>query len=478
MIGARDIPSDDTLPQLSKALDASTMSEKFQDLLFESEQLRHRFRVTDCEIVYVKYKQTKPCTVCYQLSIHDTGTQQVFAQLYSAQIFQPGDSWSRYTQARAQSLISQTCGKALIHIPEWDMVIWCFPNDRKLTALPELTDPAHLRNQWLPKLLTHTFRGDWAILLVSPEVMNYLPRYSCTVKVMLHLHSRELAKKKSMTLYAKTYADKHHGDHAYAVMSDLWKTEARKLGEFRMAQPIWYDCAKKVLWQLAVPGTTLQQYNMKSPHFTKLVEDAGRTVAILHSLSVQGARPIILEDRLAKLEHFKPSLSGLKPHTIKTLDNIVAFHKNNVTRFEQDDAVTLHGDLHFKNFVVDGTSVSIIDLDDIGIGSPLHDLGSFVSYLLYQGLEVGLTESRMEELIKVFLQSYQRQVNWEVSEPALRWYVATALVIERVYRCLKKAKPGTFVQIERIVKLIDRLTSDSQYLSVGGPLVPASERSL
>ncbi len=470
MIGIREIPYDETLPQLPKVLDASLMLEKFQNTLFETEQSGQRFRVTDCEVVYVKYKPRKPCTVCYQIVIRDTSTNQVHAQLHSARIFESGGSILRYTNAQKRPLIPPCSGKALIHIPEFEMVIWSFPNDRKLGALPQLTDSVLLQEKLLPELLVRLFGQGWTIDGATTDVMNYVPRYSCTVKVMIQMRSRQLAEKTFLTLYGKTYVDQKSGENAYAVMQELWKTDARKSGEFRMAQPAWYDPTRNIFWQFAVPGTTLLQYDMKSPQFAKLLDKAGGTIATLHTLPVTETAHIRLEDRVSRLQHSNLALSHLKPHVIQLLQNIVTLLIDQVEGLEDQPETTLHGDLHFKNFIVDGASVAMIDLDEIGRGSPFHDVGSCVSFLFHQGLEAGLAGSRIEELVQVFVQGYQRHVAWDVTEPVLRWYVVAALIDERVNRCLKKAKPGTVEQVERLLALAYRLVSGTQKIPLGDSL--------
>ncbi len=470
MIGIRDIPYDETLPQLSKALDVSLMLEKFQATMFESEQFSHRFRVTDCEVVYVKYKPQKPCTVCYQVVIRDISTNQVHTQLHSARIFESGGSTPRYTNAQHLPLIPPYCGKALIHIPEFEMVIWSFPNDRKLRALPQLTNPVLLEEQLLPELIVQLFGQGWTIIRATTEVMNYVPRYSCTVKVMFQMRSQELAEKKSLIVYGKTYVDQKSGENAYAVMHELWETDARKSGEFRMAQPAWYDLTHNIFWQFAVSGTTLLQYDMKNPHFTTLLEKAGASIAILHTLPVTKAHPIRVEDLIARLQQTNIALSYLKPHVIQRLQAIVTLLMAQTDEIGDQPETTLHGDLHLKNFIVDGTSVTMIDLDEVGRGSPFHDVGSCIAFILYQGLEIGLPEPWIEELVGGFLQGYRRKITWNVPEPVLRWHVVAALIDERVTRCLKKAKPGTVQQVERLLELAFRLASGDQKIPIENSL--------
>ncbi|MDH5775761.1 MAG: aminoglycoside phosphotransferase family protein [Nitrospirota bacterium] len=478
MKGIREIPNDTTLPHLWKALDASVMLKQFQHTLFETEQSRQQFQVTDCEVVYVKYKPYKPCTICYHVVIRDTHTQQIHTQLHSARMFQLGDSRLRYDNAKTSRLIPPSCGHALVHIPEYEMVIWSFPNDRKLRVLPELTDPSLVREKLLPDLLVKLFCHDWTIVRSETTVMNYVPRHSCTVKVTFQMRGRQFAEKKSVTLYGKTYVNHTSGEHASAVLHELWETEARKSGEFRMAQPAWYDTTRNIFWQFAIPGTTLLQWDMRSRPFVNLLEQAGAMIATLHSLPVTRAQQTKVQDRASGLHYANLALTHLEPPVMTLLQTTITLLIDQWKGLGDQPETTLHGDLHFKNFIVDGTSVAMIDLDEIGRGSPFHDMGSCISFLLYQGQEMGLVESRIEALVKVFVQGYRRRATWDVPEPVLRWHVAAALIDERVRRCLKKAKPGTVKQVERLLKLASHLVCGNRKIPMGDSLPPVSMNAL
>lgn len=468
MIGIRDIPYDETLPQLSKALDGCTMKEMFQATLFETEQSGKQCKITDCEVVYVKYKPKMACTVCYKVVIQDIYTNQEYSQLHSAKIFEPGNSTRRFQKAQTLPLVQPRYGKPLVHIPEFDMIVWSFPNDRKLEALAQLTNPAIVQEKFLPELLVRLFGQGWIITCITADVMNYVPWYSCTIKITAQIHSQQLNEEKSLTLYAKTYSDPESGARANAIMHELWETAERKSGEFRMARPVWYDSTHKIFWQLAVPGKTLLQVDLRSPYFANLLEKVGCTIAGLHMLRVTSAQPIRFEDLVSRLRHTHLELSLLKPSVIHMLHTIVTLLVDQAEGLGEQPETTLHGDLHLKNFIVDGTSVTMIDLDEVGRGSPFHDVGSCVAFVLYQGLELGIFESQIYDLVGGFIQEYRRHVTWDVPEPVLRWYVVAALIEERVTRCLKKAKPGTVQQVERLVQLAYRLASGDQKIPMEG----------
>src|SRR5690606_19610563 len=65
-------------------------------------------------------------------------------------------------------------------------------------------------------------------------------------------------------------------------------------------------------------------------------------------------------------------------------------------QLEQQPVVLVHGDLHLKNFFVDGNQIALIDLDDLRLGSPWQDIGSFMAALHYRGLLAGTSTTETE----------------------------------------------------------------------------------
>jgi len=143
MIPDQEIPHDAALPQLADVLNRSKMKEVFQEALFPE----GRLQVEACSIERVKYKPGKNCLLCYQLEIRDRMTQQVARQRLSTRIFEKGGAVSRFKRAQLQTTVIPSFGKPVSHISALDMVIWAFPNDRKLQGLPKITDPTHLKEK-------------------------------------------------------------------------------------------------------------------------------------------------------------------------------------------------------------------------------------------------------------------------------------------------------------------------------------------
>ena len=194
--------TDTHLPQMGIALDPSAMAPVLER---ECLHLPGEYELCDCGIGYVRYKPGRNCVICYELAIRDRKRHRVFRHLLCGNIYEHGSrvSAKRWRKAAGQFLIPVAIGWPLTHIPELHMVVWAFPNDRRLSGLELLLDPHHLCTKVLSSLLPGEKITD-----ASSELVRYVPENRCTIRVIVQTDRRRTV------LYAKTYAE-DQGEHIY-----------------------------------------------------------------------------------------------------------------------------------------------------------------------------------------------------------------------------------------------------------------------
>ena len=454
-IGA-EIPKDDILPQLPMVLNTSQMRRIFQELLFPATENQH---LTNCNIKRVKYKPGKNCLVCYQLDFSNNLNQQLESQWLSARIFEKGGAIFRYRKAHSDKLVKPKFGDPLSYIPNLEMVIWAFPNDRKLDEISTLTDPVSVKADLLSEILGE--HGEWSgqITNIKTNVVHYVPEHTCMVRVNFCLQPFSTRKKKDMTLFGKTYYNED-GVKVFARMQALWNSQTRRSGRLKMAQPLGYHKASKSLWQMGLSGPPLLDREMNSPDFLHLLGKAASTVSVLHTTELQGLPVITKRDLLDQLQNMEQLLSEGRPTCKKMLNSLVERLKLQAKNIREDSLATLHGDLHLNNFIVEGEKIALIDMDNLSQGSPLLDLGSFFAGILYRAILTKTPENQIEKMGPIFLQHYQQAVPWKISPSALRWYVAMMLINERAFRCFTRLKAGRLDILDQLVALADRISME------------------
>lgn len=449
-----DLPNDPVLPQLQTVLDLAAMRKILQAHLFDETT---RFKIKSCEIERVKYKPGKNCMFCYQIQIFDATTEQTERQKFCLRIYECDASATRFKKALSEPLVSPLFGRALTHIPELEMLVWAFPNDRKLRGLPMIADTKTLQETILPELLKRSLHQDWHIEALSSEVIHYVPEHTCTVRTTLNLAEKRTNNKKTMTLYGKTYYNED-GREVDEMMRQLWRSECRHSGALGMAEALGYHEASKTFWQYALPGKPLLDYDMDTQNFLLLLEKTGSVVSALHQSPLKTSRCIVMDDWLLKLSETCQLVIKRKPQCQSKLKPLVARLLLQFKTLKILPEGTLHGDLHLNNFLVADQNISLIDMDNMSRGPRLLDIGSFLAGLFYRGLLFHHSLNQVEKIGKAFLQGYQASAESNVPRFDLAWYTATALINERVFRCMSRVKAGRLDILDDLIDLADRIS--------------------
>jgi aminoglycoside phosphotransferase (APT) family kinase protein len=432
------LPVDKVLPHLPIALEPTLMKEVFYHALLKNDSTL--FSLEFCSIERIKYKPGQNCMISYRLHLQHRLSGQRQVQLVCARFYPQGDSHSRYEKAKREILVRPVIGEAIVHVPELELVIWMFPNDRKLQHISKLTDDRFLKEALLPSVMAAHLGPEWTITELYHELVHYAPEHTCTVRAHLKLENHQ-GKMQALTLYGKTY-DGNQGIETYRLMQLLWNSQARKNGLLNTAKPLSYHPHYTMLWQQGLSGQPLITLNPTSSAFTKSLIQVARSVATLHQMPLGCRRKVTSEDGQQKLRTMTECIAQVKPDIAIELEGIVYKLLNQAKHLGKQPQATLHGDLHWQNFLIDNGTISVIDLDNVCQGSPWQDIGSFIAALYYRGLLENIPLTTIDHLSKTFCNAYALASPWKLDQDAIRWYTAMALITERVFRSITRLKAG------------------------------------
>lgn len=460
MTPTQNILTDPVIRYLSLALDVDLMKMLLQQRLLTSGD-RH---IQHCEIERIKYKPAKNCLVCYRLTIINRRTETSVESLMSARFYEPGGSQSRYLKAKANCQSSRRSNgfflAPVIHLPEQDCVIWVFPNDRKLESLARLNDEQHLQNVMFPNLVTQHWGQHWALIRLQSERIHYLPEHTCCVRAQLVLRNAQTGENKIQLLYGKTYYN-NQGSAAFHVMTQLWGSAERKQGLLAIPQPVAYLPKDKVLWQYGVPGRPVLEWVKTDPAFYHRFDEVAGQVAALHQSRITVEQQITRTQLCQKLNEVVTMAAQVKPEIIQVLQPLAAELIRRKSSITNRPEAVLHGDLHLKNMLADESQLYLIDLDDIHRGDPLQDIASLIAAILSQTVIQVFSVTDAQRMIRTFLFHYQCRIILEIDYLDLRWYVAVALINERVSRAISRLKEGRLDSLNNLVALAAEITLSS-----------------
>jgi Ser/Thr protein kinase RdoA (MazF antagonist) len=130
----------------------------------------------------------------------------------------------------------------------------------------------------------------------------------------------------------------------------------------------------------ALTGTTLRERLKQGAEVLPSPERFRDALDALAEVQLDGIAPV--RSRLDDAPHHAAMLAAVLPDAGDQLNEIVERLVAPTTRAHTG---TIHGDLHEGQLVVDDSEVAgLLDIDDVGEGDPLDDVGTLVGHLRFR----------------------------------------------------------------------------------------------
>jgi aminoglycoside phosphotransferase len=394
---------DPAVPQRDLLLDPTTVAERLERVLARNERLR----IDECRQLRVKYRIGARLRLVHRLRLEGDTVEVASSTFPTAE-----HSERAHTRARNRAV---TVGptRPVAHDRELATVFWAFPNDRKLGHLGAVAEPAPALVRLLPA---------WS----RSELAAYAPEKAATFRC-LGTDGRTLA-------YAKTYAGEE-GERAGRVHAALTRAVGPEDPHLRLPHAFGYSPGHRTLLLEAVDGVALLTPEVGDLHvgYRRL----GSALARLHGLAP-------LDD--VRFRRADPSRLEAAADLIASVRGDVAAPARKVAgelsqRLDaDDDPVCLHGDVNFRNALLEDGRVALIDLDQVAAGPAAAELGSVLASLRYAGVVGLLPLAVVPGLGASFLAGYEA-LRALPSESALRAHTSAALLGERCLRVVTRVRP-------------------------------------
>jgi tRNA A-37 threonylcarbamoyl transferase component Bud32 len=401
---------DRAVPQRDLLLDTEHVAARLSTLL----GTRGPLPIDECKQTRVKYRIGVRLRVVHR--IRSRGVRYNVA----ASTFPTLERSERaYLQGLARAVPSEPL-LPVAHDIELRTVFWTFPNDRKIVQLPALTAP----HRGLADLLAPA----WAeSLLVA-----YAPEKAATVRC-LDGAGRTFA-------YAKAYAGED-GERIHRVHEALADALPADDPYLRVPRPLGYSREHRTLLVAAIEGLPLLA--LADRDVALGYRRLGRALARLHGLGAPDVARFrrVDPDRLEAAAELIASVRSDVAHSVRTLARDIC------RRVDHDgERVCLHGDVNFRNALLEDGRLALIDLDQVAVGPAAADLGSVLATLRYAGI-VGLVPATdVPDLEGAFLAGYS-ELRPPPDSAALGWHTAAALLAERALRVVTRIRPHGLVRL-------------------------------
>lgn len=104
--------------------------------------------------------------------------------------------------------------------------------------------------------------------------------------------------------------------------------------------------------------------------------------------------------------------------------------------------MTLHGDFHPANLIMDGDGPVFIDLDNLAVGPPARDLAIFAGRTVLLAMKGG---RRVDEILaeaRRLPERYAGAGGPPVSSSVFAWYMAATILARQIANGVRRLAPG------------------------------------
>lgn len=455
------IPHDPALPHLPLALDPARMARLFEARLVG-------MLVQGCTIDRVKYRRQRNCSVSYRLQVRGRDGR-CFEQRVAARWSTNGESPRRHAAALAAGTAPSAAGPAVQHEQALEMVACWLPNDPKLAALRLLLDDAALRERALPEVACALAGPGARVIDHRTTLVQWVPELRACARVDLSVLAAQATAPQQHSLYVKADLEQD-GAVLHGVLQALRASPAAADGRLHTAAPLLWQAATGLHWQHALQGKPLNDVEPHPGPATAAL--LGAQLAALHNTPVPSPARLDAALLATRIDSAQRLLIDVDPGLQRWLAPLVRCLSAAVPVLAASRQVTLHGDLHAGNLLVDGHHLSFIDLDAVTRGPAVCELGDWLGTTLYQAVLDGRSAHTTIAAREAFIAAYTRAGGSAVDPRLLAAATAHHLLCRRAAGGLATLKPG---RLEAVPQLLATALAIAEAGDVGAASLPWRE---
>lgn len=432
---------DPVFPQICQLLDAEFMRTRLQTALLDNSNpdTFPKVTISQCLIGEKRHKPGKRFVVSYQLTLKKAGQNSVDERLVTAELIHKTQPKSARRNSKCPA----------IQLADLEATLWQFPYDRKLPHLADLHN-VNFMMAYFARFFTRINEPvSGRIIGLKIKVMHYLPMRSCmtryTVKLADDVATANLT---TITLYGKTYVD-DGGLICHNIMQQL-----AEQGEY-CAKPLGYDTALNTLWQGHSEGVSLTWPCLSKPDSKGLLVRVAQAIAAFHSSQLQSNKRYGLDDIKRQLEAtclIANNASADLARQVYLINHLLQDYFGLID-WGTPSQGPVHIDLKLGNLLVSDDKVVLIDMDEVCLGDPLADFGSFIANIYLNGLCASADLAAIDEVAAQLIAAYSAAMGYEGHPNKLNWYIAAALIHEVLRRSLRQQNPERLQHLCSYIKI-------------------------
>ncbi len=411
------IPQDDVLPRMKHLFDTDSMLERFSLWLRDSSEA-----VVSCGVDYVRYKPHTNCIVGYKLDCVSADGHSSEIHCY-AKALNNSEYQSASLKSASKKWVVTDDTPGVLLAPEYDAILYRFPNDALLGGLRALNSPKRIQRV-LYLQLSDFPEEEWRISdrKLRVEVVSYKPERRAVLRIRTKATHRQSGDRRALTLYARFYTDER-GAQLYQQLQKL-RSEHKQAGKLLTPEPICYLPESRAMFLKEIEGQPLDAIagNDESLEYLKLTAEA---LAALHKSSGAGFPDIsqgeFIRDMKQSFLETASYLKAIVPEAVTQIDRLCKRLTDAATT-NVNELGLIHGDFHPGQVICQPGQVGLIDFDRAQFGPPLSDLANFIAHIRWHSVRETTFDSSVME--KTLVSAYETTSGATIDRDELAFWVA------------------------------------------------------
>jgi thiamine kinase-like enzyme len=405
--------------------------------------------ITSCHVQHARYSPKKQpdnesLAACYHLGIRDRDSQRERRVILYCKAFRDGRSQKEIDSLARRSADTEALHITPHHFRDLDLLVWVFPEDQAIRHLPEVSDPERVMAHFPYSSFPEGLNGAGDIRSVEMAVVNYRPELRCTTRYDIHWGTAD--RPQQLTIFGKTFRN-GEGRDVYARSEYLWQRFSGVDEEILFAKPLGYRSEVQTLWQLGVEGTPLCSV-IGEDNCDSYLKTVAKGLAMIHHSDLPGLPTWTLDEHLAEVDKKIEKLRRAAPSSSEELDLLAQRIHLNAPKPSDIPLRPMYWDFHVDQLLAQDGKVAFFDFDELAIGDPLQDIANFIVDLQFRDVNPILAR----RMAKSLYDSYQSQVQWEVSIDHVRWH-ARVQFINKAYRVYVQQSSHVKETVKEIIHL-------------------------
>lgn len=427
---------DAMFPQLNAALDSQHMKECFQRELL-SAHARKRVRIVKLHLRRFLYRPGQRCRLLYDVQLEDPAAgalarEMVVCDLISAHGPAAGRSAKPWFRPSPYF-------PAFAELENPPMRCTVFPNDWKLSQLPDVMNEAYLMKLIASGVGAENQRkknGDVSIV-------KYVPGD----RAVLRVTSVNGYPGNGFTYYVKT--TRKPDKTVFDALKILWQNLQETDFNIAIPRPVAYDGQTHTMVLGEVSGRKLTD-NLAQLPAEKIGQGAAQLLALIHGSAVPhlGERTAVMER-----EEFEKALAIIRSRYLDGEAKLQELSGKMLSKWPLDtpEKRPIHGAFRATQMLYSQGKIGLVDFDGLLLGDPHLDVASFISHLVYLTVKKELTPDELNAIASHFLEDYRRMISVNCQPRRLAHLVAADLITKHGKKMIKRAKDGGEQILEQLI---------------------------